>query len=229
MKMNKNFRSYLIAWTMIFIAYNLIIFTFDQYLTGAFMAGYLFSLVSFGGHLVCMLWYLNENKLNKLFYNISLLLVAQRYFVLLFIASIACMAIPTLSNLYGTVICFAITAFAVMQIVKARIAIDVVEEIDEKIIVKTSFIKSLTMDAEGLISKAKTEEVRKECKKVYESVRYSDPMSSEELADVESDIITKFSELEQEVIKDNLDKVKETSMELIILIEDRNRRCKGMK
>ena len=58
---------------------------------------------------------------------------------------------------------------------------DVVSEIDDRVKAQTFFIHSLTADAQTLMSFAKSDVVQTECKKVYESIRYSDPMSNDAL------------------------------------------------
>ena len=104
-----------------------------------------------------------------------------------------------------------------------------VSEIDGKISTKTLFIKSLTVDAESLISRAKNENIKAECKKVYEAVRYSDPMSNDVLASIESDITIKFSRLSEAVISEDLETVVKLADEIIILLGDRNKKCKLLK
>lgn len=54
-------------------------------------------------------------------------------------------------------IIFAITAIAV---IKANVVAEAVTEIDKKIKTQTFFIKSLTIDAEGLLARANSEEMK---------------------------------------------------------------------
>ncbi|MBQ9949706.1 MAG: hypothetical protein IJO93_03170 [Clostridia bacterium] len=91
------------------------------------------------------------------------------------------------------------------------------------------FIKSLTVDAESLMSRAKSETIKAECKKVYEAVRYSDPMSNGALVSIESDITIKFSKLSEAVISENSETVATLADEIIILLGDRNKKCKLLK
>ena len=66
-------------------------------------------------------------------------------------------------------------------------------------------------------------------KKVYEAIRYSDPMSNDALASVENQISTKLSELSDAVKADDFTSVTEIAKEVVILIGDRNKKCKEMK
>ena len=112
---------------------------------------------------------------------------------------------------------------------RAAIAIDAVSAVDDKIKTQTLFIKSLTVDAESLVTRAKGEAVKAECKKVYEAVRYSDPMSNSALDSLENEITIKFSKLSDAVSSDNSEVVTELADTLVILIGERNKKCKLLK
>ena len=82
---------------------------------------------------------------------------------------------------------------------------------------------------ESLISRAKSEIIKAECKKVYEAVRYSDPMSSAALVPVESNITIKFSKFTEAVISENSETVETLADEIIILLGDSNKKCRLLK
>lgn len=139
------------------------------------------------------------------------------------------MVIPNLPNWIGIILCFVVLGFNAISLIKANVAADLVSKTDEKVKAKTFFIKSLTVDAEGLLARAETDEIKAECKKVYEAVRYSDPMSDEALAATESQITLKFAKLTTAVNNNNLETVKNTANEVIILVADRNKKCRFLK
>ena len=139
------------------------------------------------------------------------------------------MLISPLPYWVGIILCAIVLGFNVIAVVKATAAIDIVSGIDKKMKESTLFIKSLTVDAENLISRAKSENIKAECKKVYEAVRYSDPMSNDAFASVESDITIKFSKLSEAVISEDSETVVTLADEIIILLGDRNRKCKLLK
>ena len=79
------------------------------------------------------------------------------------------------------------------------------------------------------MSSAKTPEVKAACKSVYEALRYSDPMSNDELSVIEAKITVKMDELEA-ALKDNSVEVAQTaSEELVLLVNERARKCKALK
>ena len=193
---------------------------------GAFWVGYIFITVAFIGQLVCAYIAFKADNLKKLFYNLPLITLSYTGLILTLIFGGAAMAIPNLPNWAGAVICLLILGFNAIAIIKAKAAAEIVESVDKKISRKSGFIKNLTCEAESLVSHAKSEKVKSECKKVYEAVRFSDPMSSIRLADIEERIKAEMSQLSEGVANDDFEFTASVAAELISLLDDRNKQCK---
>ena len=116
-----------------------------------------------------------------------------------------------------------------IAVIKATVAIETVAAVDKKIKTKTFFVRSLTADAETLLTQAESEEIKAACKKVYEAVRYADPMSDDALAACESQITLKFAELSEAVHRGDAEAVAKAARETVILVTDRNNKCKLLK
>lgn len=232
--MNKKFKYYAIIWAILLAVFNVICFATPgeaagmSKFSGAFWAGYIFITVAFIGQLVCAYIALNTDSKTKLFYNIPIIRVSYTGLILTIVFGALCMAIPNLPNWVGIIVCLLILAFTAIAVVKAKAASDVVENIDKKVKAQTLFIKSLTVDAESLLARGATPEAKAACKKVYEAVRYSDPMSNDALAGVESQITLKFNEFSSAVTS-GAENVSTLADELVILTGDRNKKCKLLK
>ncbi|MGM9634621.1 MAG: hypothetical protein ACI3YE_00555 [Candidatus Avispirillum sp.] len=232
--MKKAFKFYSAIWFVLFVLFNVIAFVSVGWagiekFTPSFWIGYIFITVAFIGQIICTYFALKDNDLKKTFYNISLISTSYTGLILSFIFGGLCMIISPLPYWVGIILCAIVLGFNVIAVVKATAAIDIVSGIDEKVKESTLFIKSLTVDAENLISRAKTENIKAECKKVYEAVRYSDPMSNDALASIEGDITIKFSKLSEAVISENSGTVVTLADEIIILLGDRNKKCRLLK
>lgn len=232
--MNKKFKYYALIWAILLAVFNVICFiTPDETagmskFGGAFWAGYIFITIAFIGQLVCAYIALKTDDKTKLFYNIPIIRVSYTGLILTLVFGALCMAIPNLPNWVGIIVCVLVLAFTAIAVIKAKAASDVVENIDKKVKAQTLFVKSITVDAESLLARAATPEAKDACKKVFEAVRYSDPMSNDALAGVESQITLKFNEL-SEAVSGGADNVKNIADELVILIGDRNKKCKLLK
>ena len=232
--MNKKFKVYALIWAILLAVFNVICFVTPNEAAGmnkfggAFWAGYVFITIAFIGQLVCAYIALKTDDNTKLFYNIPIIRVSYIGLILTVIVGAICMAIPNLPNWVGIIVCMLILAFTAIAVVKAKAASDIVEKIDNKVKAKMFFIKSLAVDAESLVARAKTAEAKAACNKVFEAVRYSDPMSNDALAGVESQITLKFNELAN-AVNDGADNVESIADEFVVLIGDRNKKCKLLK
>ena len=232
--MKKKFNLYLVAWAVLLALFNVIAFVSvgwarQEKYTPSFWIGYALIMVMFIGQLVCSYIAFKADNAQKLFYNISLIKTSYTGLIVSFIFGGLCMLISPLPYWIGVIVCAVVLAANILSILKATAAIAEVECIDSKIKVQTSFIKMLTIDADTLMAQAKSDAVKAECRKFYKAIRYSDPMSNDELASVESQISAKISELSDAVKADDVAKVAELANEVIILIGDRNKKAKVLK
>ncbi len=233
--MNKKFKIYAICWAILFVLFNLICFITPSEIGGlskydaTFWTAYALVDVAFIGQLIASFFGFKADTLKKQFYRVSLVSVSYTGLIVMLIAGAICMAVPNLPSWIAAVVNLIVLAITAIAVVAAKAAGDAVEKIDEKIKVQTFFIKSLTVDANDLVAKAKSDEIKKECEKVYEAVRYSDPMSNDALASAEAQITVKFNELADAVNAEDAEKVKAAASEVVILINNRNQKCKLLK
>lgn len=233
--MKKNFKLYIICWAILLALFNVICFVTPNEAAGlnkfggAFWVGYIFITASFIGQLVCAYIAFKAENLKKLFYNLPLITLSYTGLILTLIFGGLAMAIPNLPAWVGAVICLLILGLNAIAIIKAKAATELVESVDKKISRQIGFIKNLTAEAESLVSHSKSDEVRAECKKVYEAARYSDPMSNIRLADIEEKITAEMQQLSEAVASDDSEIAAAVTRELIALIEDRNKRCRMLK
>ncbi len=234
--MKKNFKLYALIWAILLVAFNAVVFLVRPVIPGfvvqydaRFWVAWAFIFAAFIGNLVCAYFAFQAQNLTKLFYNLPLITVSRSALICMLIAGAGLLLIPNCPAWIAAVVCILILAFNAIAVVKAAWASDTVEKIDQKVKTQTFFIRSLTADAESLISRAANEEVKTACKKVYEAVRYSDPMSSDALAAIESQITLKFAALSEAASAGDAEKTKVLADEMIILVGDRNNKCKLLK
>lgn len=232
--MNKNFKYYAGIWAILLVIFNIATFVSPNEAAGmikfggAFWVGYIAITLAFIGQLAVSFLAFDAKNMQKLFYKIPLIRISWSGLVLTLVFGVLCMTIPDLPNWIGIIACFAVLAFNALSLAKANIAADIVSEIDDKVKAQTSFIKTLTVDAESLMSRAQNETAKVAAKKVYEAVRYSDPMSNDGLSGIESEIAIKFNQFASEVTTNSED-ITTIAEELIVLISDRNKRCRLLK
>lgn len=238
--MNKFFKYYVSIWVILFAIFNSFVFLFPwknvtPETTQSFWLGYGLITASYIGHLVVSYLVFKENKLQKIFYKIPMLRTSGANLILSIGLGLAIifgtlgMVVPDFPIAVGYIICFATLGLNVVALLRAHFTSEEISRIDDEIKEKTFYIKALAVDAERLLGRAKSDEVKAECKKVYEAVRYSDPMSTDELKSIEEQISAEFRLFSDAVMSDDKDAVLNISKELESLIGDRNKKCRLLK
>lgn len=226
--MKKTFKSYIGVWAICLLTFNAISFIVPNEMKINFWIGYVFITLAFLGQLFCASIAFKAENVKKFFYNFPLISISFVGTVIMLIISGLTMAISAIPVWVGIIFSLIILAFTAIAIINALVASETVKDIDEKIKSKTLFIKMLTADATNLMMKTENAETKEITKKVYEAIRYSDPISNDALSSVESQITVRFKEFEN-AICENSEKATSIGKELIILIEDRNTKCKLLK
>lgn len=233
--MKKYFKYYGICWAIALVVFNVITFVVANETVGlasvspSFWVGYTFITIAFISNLICSLLFFKEENKGKVFLNIPIINLAYSALIVSFVVGAIAMAVPQIPYWIGVIVDVLVLAFYAIAIVKASAAADIVNDVEQKVKAQTFFIKSLTVDADSLMARAKSDEMKAETKKVYEAIRYSDPMSNNALASIENQIQNEFNAFADAVKNNDIDLAKSSANEIVILINDRNKKCKLLK
>ena len=197
--------------------------------SGSFWVGYIFTTVAFIGQLTCAFVAFKAENLKKFFYNIPLLSISYGGLVTMLVVGSIFMVIPVLPEWIAIIVCVIILAFNAIAIIKATASADIVSGIDEKIKTQTFFIKSLSVDAQSLMTSATSDELRAEAKKVYEAIRYSDPMANTALSDIDAQIEKQFNAFSDAIKTEDTELARVLADVLTKMIVDRTLKSKLLK
>ena len=181
------------------------------------------------GQVACSCYVLKEKNATKLFYKLSLYQLSYSTLAISLIVGIILMILVPKQAWIAAIICLIILAVDVTAMMKAKLAVDTVVKVDEKIEQKTTFIRTKTAEAQTLTSTVDTEEKRAIAKRVYEALRYSDPMSDSQLESIESEIDECLQSLKSAIGDDDLDLATAQTQRIEALIAERNDKCKLLK
>lgn len=106
---------------------------------------------------------------------------------------------------------------------------ETIDDVRTRVSDKTRFIKLLSIDAEMLVEKCSDPETKEECRRLAESVRYSDPMSSEALFELEKELALTVSRCDRAIEEKDFAAAKEFCAKAVLQLTERNKKCKALK
>ena len=233
--MKIDFKKYGIIWAILFVLFNALCFVTPSEINGeskytnGFWIGYAFITAAFIGQLFCTYLAFKPGKVKELIYSSSFITISVAGLAIMLLVGGITMAIPQIPEWLGILVCLFVLAFTAIKVVKASSAVDAVEQIEQNVKTKTLFIRSLTADAQAVIAKADAEEIKAEANKVFEAIRYSDPMSDDVLSGIETQIENAFRSFKAAVAANDVEMAKSASKTVIELVEERNVKCKLIK
>ena len=232
----KRFKIYLIVWILLVILFNLCCFVTPSEIngvskySGGFWPCYGLVMLALVLHLVFAYKVFSEKNREKQLQNTSITVISFFELALMFIVGAICVLVPAIPYWVGVIACYVVLAFSIIFLLSVKTVGQNAVEANKALNAKTSFMRELTDNAQGLIGLAKTEEARALVTKVYEAIRYSDTVSSEELLAEETAISDGLDALKG-LLKSETDfeALKDKTNELLLQIEQRNNRCKALK
>lgn len=229
MKLNKNKALVLTMPGIIFVIFNVIAFAIPFLRVGSFWVGYAFSIIAIlllAG--VCLRAFDKDQSIKSRFLGWSLVNVAWVYFVIQLISGLIFMILPVIPVFITIIISVLILGVCLILLISAEIGISQIEHLDKVTAEKTFYLKSLQLDVDTMIQKSTDVTLNKQLKELSDAIRYGDPMSSSQLAEIENIIFEKTAELGGKI---NADTATASALctELIQLVIKRNKQCKILK
>ncbi len=234
--MNKHLKLYLAAWVVLVVLFNLFCFLVPDLpdggtrFTGAFRVGYACVMCGFALHLFYSSVVLREKNAAKRVLNTPLYVISFAGLLLqTAVGAYVILAHDTPAWL-AVLLCAAVPAVSALLFIAAKATGEVAHDANVSLNEKTSFMRSLTDLAQQLTTACTTPEDRQLAQKVFDALRYSDPVSSPATAGDEQRIHDALTSLAGAVGAGTA--LTERSSEvsaLLALIERRNAACKAAK
>ncbi len=196
--MNKNKAGimYFAVGGIVFLFYNLLVFLVFTPETEAFWISYVFMIIAFLGQCVSALLSAKTLDVETVFFGIPLMQLSIFYFFAELFASLVFMIFQSFLD-YKIPLLVQIAllaAFAVVTIL-AVAGRDTAKQAKDEVETHVRSLKSMGVDVEMLAASVQDAELRTRLKKLAENIRYSDPMSTPEIEDVELRIHQAIHEL----------------------------------
>ena len=234
--MKKNFKYFGIIWIIGFVLFNAItflipneVFGVTRFDKGVFWIAYVLITLSFIAQLVTAYKFIKDDGNEKMFLNIPLLRTGYIAIAVSIIVGVIFMIVPIIPAWIGAIVCIIIAGYFAIACVKASAVADIVAEVGAKVKTKTAFMRMAIVEAENIMARATTDEIKSAVKKVYEALKYSDPMSNPALDDIEKEIDNGLKGLKKAVASNDSAKVLSVTTIILLNVKERNGKCKALK
>lgn len=209
-----------------FIVYNLCVFLFVKDYDNVFFCVYIFTIVAFVARLVEITMLAKANSDGK-FLSITIPWIGNVYFAIQFIAGFICIITPIPFKIVLIIQTIVLASYTITMLI-ITITKNKILNNDEHIRNVTGDVRRIALEAEHLYLIETNEEKKAELKKLYEIIRYSDPISNcDEVCELNKQIETIFNSIQDAIAVINNNELKNKVKSLCDLVEKRNLVCKS--
>lgn len=209
---------------ILFAAISAIAFAVPTEKTAAFWISYGFTVVALAAQLGIWKAALGrEEALKSKFLGFPVLHIGIVYLLVQLAALAVFLIVPTLPAWSAAAACAVIAGISTVCMIAADAGWGEIERVEETVQRKVFYIKALQADVELLAKQETDPSTQAALLRLAEAIRFSDPMSHEQLTDLEAQLAAKVAELKVAAEK------RDIITELCSLLEERNRKCKALK
>lgn len=225
---NKN-RNYILgALAIVVLLFNIFLVIFNKSYNNVFWLAYSFIMFSF--LLIGINIVFNTRKIKDAnILGIPLLYLTLLYFVLNFVLNFIFILFTNLNMKYVAISDFTLLSIYAVIVLLSLAGEKYIKDSTNKVKEKTNFIKKLNATLLNIAISTVDEILKEKIKNVAEIVEYSDPISSDELKELEGEISKNVLKLEQNIASNNYDEVPKNINLIEKLIKERNFKIKTLK
>lgn len=221
--MKKNSTKGYVILGILFALISIIAFAVPTVKTATFWIAYVFTAAAFAAQIIIWRTALGKETLKSKFLGFPVVHIGIVYTVIQVIAFAVFMFVPTLPTWSAIVVCSVIAGISAVCMISADAGRNEIERVEAEVQKKVFYIRELQTVVELLTDVETDADTKAALDQLAEKIRFSDSMSSEQLANLENKISAKVLEL-----KTAPNKV-EIITELNSLLDERNKKCKIAK
>jgi hypothetical protein len=217
---------------IIFVFFNVVAFALPFTHTSVFWIAYSFTVFALLSQIaIFIVAFYKAVNLKSIFMGFPIFRIGYIYLTVQLILGLSLMATASIFPIpaWGAVVpCTVVLALAAICVIATDTARDEIERVDVSVRTDTAFIRGLAADIKSLLPVSGDDETRAGLEKLYEQVRYSDPVSNDGLSGLEAGIGAKFAELKQTISERNGGAL-ESIANISALVNERNLKCRLLK
>ncbi len=195
---------------------------------GAFWASFVFTLVALAAQVyVVYVAFGGDRSAKSRFYGFPIARIGVAYLVIQALLSIVFMALAAIIPLWLPLLLYILLlGAAVIGFIATDVTRDAIEHQDSSLKADVSVMRAIQSKALSLPGLAQEEEIKKAVVKLAEALRYSDPVSSPAIREIESDLASCVDELQKAVVDNDTAAALSLAEKAGNILIERNRQCK---
>ena len=228
MKMNKDSIRAIIVAAVTFVIYNLVVFLIPFTMKGVFWTSYVFTLVAFAvvGASIYIAFFQKPDAKSR-FYGFPIAKIGVIYGIAQLVVGLVFMALGKILPVWVAVLVYGVgLCVAIIGLVSADAVRDEIEKQDEKLKENVELMRSLQSKVNQMVNMCDDADATAELKAFAEEIKYSDPVSDDSLAEIESDLSAVIAELQNAVVEGDANSIKVLCRKATLTLGERNRLCK---
>lgn len=213
---------------VLLVLYILIAFLIPFAHMPTFWVSFVFTLIAFG--VVAASFYIAFIKnpdVKSRFYGFPIAKIGAIYGLVQLIAGIIFMALAVYAPVWLAVLVYAIAlGAAVIGLISAEAVVEEIRVQDVKLKKDVSLMRGLQSKVNQMAAQCDNPDAAVALKQFAEEMRYSDPVSSTSLAEIEADLSASVDELQVAIVDGDCDATKQLCRKASAILAERNRLCK---
>lgn len=213
---------------VLLILYILVAFLIPFVHTATFWVSFVFTLVAFGVVAASMyIAFIKNPDAKSRFYGFPIAKIGVIYGAVQLIAGLVFMALAAWVPAWIAVLVYAIAlGAAVIGLISAEAVVEEIHVQDAKLKKDVSLMRALQSKVNQMAAQCDNPDAAAAVKQFAEEMRYSDPVSSEALSEIEADLNAAVDELQSAIVDGDSAATKQLCRKASALLAERNRLCK---
>ena len=222
--MNKDTIRGSVVLGVLLVLYILIAFLIPFVHTATFWVSFVFTLIAFAVVAASMyIAFVKNPDAKSRFYGFPIAKIGAIYGLVQLVAGFIFMALAAYAPVWAAVLVYAIAlGAAVIGLISAEAVVSEIHAQDNKLKKDVTLMRSL----QSKISQIAVQSEDAAIKALAEEFRYSDPVSSDAIADAETDLAAAVDELQTAYVDGDSEAVAKLCRKASALLAERNRLCK---
>lgn len=226
--MNKDMIRWIIGLGVLLVLYILIAFLIPFVHTATFWVSFVFTLIAFGVVAASMyIAFIKNPDAKSRFYGFPIAKIGAIYGLAQLIAGILFMALAVYAPVWLAVLVYAIAlGAAVIGLISAEAVVEEIRVQDVKLKKDVTLMRGLQSKVNQMASQCENPDDASAVKQFAEEMRFSDPVSSKALTEIEADLSAAVDELQSAIVDGDITAIKQLCRKASAVLTERNRLCK---